>query len=198
MSECPTCRDEFASERGVKIHHKRIHNESIAGVEKECNECGDTFRIPPAWDRKGNGAYCSRECMATAYNMRVEVSCTHCGDTVERKRDRVERSENTFCSGECRSEYMSGENHPRWTDGKTVSFGAHWGEIREQILERDDYTCQNCGRNEEYFQNGLHVHHITPRREFDSPEEANDPENLVALCQRCHPMAEHGMITVET
>jgi predicted HNH restriction endonuclease len=36
----------------------------------------------------------------------------------------------------------------------------------------------------------LPVHHIKPFREFDHPEEANKPENLIGLCQSCHMKRE--------
>lgn len=51
---------------------------------------------------------------------------------------------------------------------------------REIALKRDR-VCQNCGAEK-----NLHAHHIIPRKE-DGPDT---PENLVILCQHCHPKYE--------
>jgi predicted HNH restriction endonuclease len=34
------------------------------------------------------------------------------------------------------------------------------------------------------------VHHITPIRDFDTPEEANTLDNLITLCEPCHAQWE--------
>ena len=58
-------------------------------------------------------------------------------------------------------------------------------ETRAEVLERDRYRCQVCGRDGP--QRGglatLHVHHI--ERDPDNVDE-NDPENLTTLCRSCH------------
>lgn len=41
-SRCPTCgRDDFESERGMRIHHKLVHDESLANRSDRfrCPEC---------------------------------------------------------------------------------------------------------------------------------------------------------------
>ncbi|HIJ01936.1 recombinase family protein [Candidatus Woesearchaeota archaeon] len=52
----------------------------------------------------------------------------------------------------------------------------------QNILKRDNYTCQKCG----YINNegiGLEVHHINP----NNPQDL--PENLITLCSICHNYA---------
>ncbi len=72
----------------------------------------------------------------------------------------------------------------------TVSYGANWASVREAALTRDTRRCQQCGMDEtqhvKEYSMGLHVHHKTPLRQFDSPKEANRLENLVSLCCECH------------
>ncbi len=51
-----------------------------------------------------------------------------------------------------------------------------WDEKREDVLLRDDYTCQSCGDTQ-----GLHVHHITYKRLGNERME-----DLITLCDRCH------------
>ena len=50
-------------------------------------------------------------------------------------------------------------------------------ELRNQVLERDGWRCQNCGGA-----NNLQVHHIEPRSQLGH----DTCENLIALCAACH------------
>lgn len=53
-----------------------------------------------------------------------------------------------------------------------------WRKIRERILRRDGYCCQQCGQD-----NGkLHVDHIIPRRLGGVDQDWN----LQTLCQKCN------------
>jgi 5-methylcytosine-specific restriction endonuclease McrA len=54
-------------------------------------------------------------------------------------------------------------------------------------MERDGWACQLCGGA--VSDGGLHVHHIIPYRETQD----NSPENLIALCPRCHCWADHHL-----
>lgn len=83
------------------------------------------------------------------------------------------------------------EFHP---DSKREKYGPYWDEIREEAIHQDDEQCQSCGlertRHRELFGFDIHVHHETPRHEFDSHEQANQMSNLVTLCVECHAQAE--------
>lgn len=50
-----------------------------------------------------------------------------------------------------------------------------WKVRRKQVLERDNYTCQECGNK------AWQVHHLTYKRIFN--ERLND---LISLCEDCH------------
>ncbi len=50
-------------------------------------------------------------------------------------------------------------------------------QLREQVLKRDRWRCQHCGRTTE-----LHIHHIRPRGRLGDDTE----QNLITLCARCH------------
>ena len=55
---------------------------------------------------------------------------------------------------------------------------SQWSKIRQRILKRDSYCCQQCGQD-----NGkLHVDHIIPRRLGGTDSE----DNLQVLCQKCN------------
>lgn len=59
--ECPQCDRSLPTEHGLKIHHMNAHGESIAGVQLECEQCGEQFRRPES-HASGN-AFCSRDCL---------------------------------------------------------------------------------------------------------------------------------------
>jgi len=54
---------------------------------------------------------------------------------------------------------------------------AAYGNLRQQILRRDGYRCQSCGK-----MSSLEVHHT----EFRSHSGADAEENLITLCTACH------------
>jgi hypothetical protein len=58
-----------------------------------------------------------------------------------------------------------------------------WEDVRLQVLERDNYTCQFCFKKKE---SRFHVHHIQ-KRDLGGPDTL---DNLVTVCPSCHPKAE--------
>lgn len=55
--------------------------------------------------------------------------------------------------------------------------GRAWSRTREDVLERDDYRCYDCGQD-----GCTQVDHIVPK----ALDGTDDPENLAAMCDRCH------------
>ena len=55
-----------------------------------------------------------------------------------------------------------------------------WQKKRLEILERDEYTCQNCGETE----NELHVHHLFYLRNLKIYEYPD--KFYITLCKDCH------------
>ncbi len=49
--------------------------------------------------------------------------------------------------------------------------------LRANILERDGWMCQHCGRRDQ-----LQIHHLVHR----SQSGADSEENLIVLCASCH------------
>lgn len=89
---------------------------------------------------------------------------------------------------------QSGTLHHRWEGGKEPYYGSNWHEQRRLALERDQNRCRRCGCSTEQHRAeygiGLDVHHVQPLRTFDTPEAANDLDNLVTLCRGCHNRIE--------
>jgi len=113
---CPTCGvDKFDCTSAMKQHHAMAHGESIAGVEVNCEQCGDTFT---SFEVNDPNDFCSRECQGIANRDRVELVCEYCGDSFEVRSSRGYRR---FCGLEC----------------------AHRGQ--DQPTNRVELTCKNCG-----------------------------------------------------
>lgn len=66
-----------------------------------------------------------------------------------------------------------GEKSPLYKNG--------CGRWTRNVMERDNYTCQDCGLHDPEI---VEAHHIKPRKEF--PELAYDIDNGVTVCPNCH------------
>lgn len=62
---------------------------------------------------------------------------------------------------------------------KLSDYPDNWKEIALEVKKRAGFRCEICGA-ESSFGHILTVHHK------DGNPANNDPENLIALCQRCH------------
>ena len=60
---------------------------------------------------------------------------------------------------------------------KAISKSA-WARLRRQVLARDGWRCQQCGKA-----GRLECDHVTPLHRGGAE---TDPDNLQALCRSCH------------
>lgn len=158
------------------VHQKTIcrwcgkHGLTDYGVHRVCEECGDEFYLRPEHaNADDRGKYCSVKCKAAAQtnNIKYECECEECGNTVVIEVPAIKRRD----------------------------YGYRWPEIREEIIERDDEQCQECGKHREECDRNLHVHHIIPWVEFgdtayERNQKAHYPSNLTTLCASCHAELE--------
>ena len=73
---------------------------------------------------------------------------------------------------------------------------AKWKRLRQVVMRRDGYLCQECKRYGKR-KPGTEVHHVNPVKEH--PELALDSWNLILLCSACHNKMEDrssGQLTV--
>jgi 5-methylcytosine-specific restriction endonuclease McrA len=200
----------------MRSHHKQAHGESIAGFEFTCEWCGEDG-VKSQIDDRDDHQFCSTGCY---HEWRAEtlvgdnspvwegrtivVECEWCGEPTEKAMVRYEKNEHAFCSRRCHGDWVSknrhGPNSPLWRGGDNICYGPNWQKQREKRLEYDNHECVICGMNNEEhkqtYANSLHVHHITPAREFLGSgsridyERANRIENLLTMCVKCHSRYE--------
>lgn len=133
--------------------------------------------------------------------MKEKVSCSKCGSCYERRKSAT-KIRNQHCPS-CKVSLsnikrdVSGPNNPMWRGGHAswqagkTSYdkdGLHWDEQRRIALERDNYSCQACGKSRETEGPTWEpdVHHDPPYRIDPSHAAAK----LQCLCPSCHHRAD--------
>lgn len=61
-----------------------------------------------------------------------------------------------------------------------------WKDLKAFCYQRDKGCCQRCGRF--VFGKRAHAHHIVPIQ--INPSLKLDPDNIMLLCNKCHPIVE--------
>ena len=119
------------------------------------------------------------------------VACIYCGTifvpsvisvrsrlaTIKGKRS---GESNFYCSEHCKKACPTYKKQLYPENFKPSTSREVQPELRKLVLERDNWTCQKCGKTE----NELHCHHINPVK-LD-PLESADIDNCITLCKDCH------------
>lgn len=105
--------------------------------------------------------------------------CQYCGDKFN-----YNNKKQTFCSKECFYLFMRGSNNPNWKGGffleRRPRESIEYKEWRNQVYERDNYTCQVCN-----VKGGkLVAHHIKSWSKY--PDLRYEKSNGLTLCEECH------------
>lgn len=204
---CQTCGGSFEVYPNRADTAQYCSKECLHGdtPDVECENCGAVFTVSNWRAEQGDQFFCDPSCRGEwisenltgddhpLHSGRVE-ECAACGE--EHLRPPSHRDGPLqFCSQDCYGRWISenrtGEDNPQW-EGGVGPYGAGWNEAKkEAVRERDGRKCQHCGLSESDHiekHGGKHVvHHITPARKLDDPEERNAMKNLVTLCRgECH------------
>lgn len=205
--DCPECGREFDTQSGLNSHRGKTHDTTI---DIECSCCSEVFTVVES--RKETAKFCSYQCRADWQSENLsgenshawtggkeEYECRWCGDCFEQWSS---QRGTEFCDHQCYTEWWrenvpTGEDHPRYVDGRG-GYGVGWNDKKKSnVRVRDGCACQECGLSQEehieIYGVKLHVHHIVPRRKFESAVEANDGDNLLTLCAPCHMEAENEL-----
>lgn len=185
------------------------HNGNWKGAKAQttCERCGDEFEYYPS-DKKG--VYCPKcvreadeflgEHYAEVHDIeRIERACDYCECEMVVLASERQYGAGRFCSRECLADWMSenrsGKDHHQWLEGSR-SYTGKWWSVRREVLQRDDYRCQYCGKESDEIGRNPDVHHIVPLKTFDDPQDAHTLDNLISLCPTCHRNAEYGNIEI--
>ncbi len=121
----------------------------------------------------------------------LEVKCTYCGkwciptDTEISSRimalnGNMPGEYRLYCSDNCKHA-CSIYRKVKYPEGfKPATSREVQPQLRQMVLERDDWTCQKCGETDAE----LHCHHITGVEQ--NPIESADVDNCITFCKNCH------------
>lgn len=146
-----------------------------------CLECSASFI---GQTRKAK--FCSNLCRITYNRAMIEKECLICSKKFKRTWGAIKRTTKSYCSTSCAKEGSRGEQHYNWRGGHDPNRGPSWIRLAATIRERDNFKCRRCRKTQKENGQKLSVDHIFPWRMFANKEEANNPNNLVALCRSCH------------
>ncbi len=134
-------------------------------------------------------AFCSSP--ETTQSEPVRIRCSHCCKKMSIPRwFEKEGLELHFCDDRCKRRWRDDHRAEVRLKGRPEHRGGDWDRIARGIRERDGFRCRSCGVSEESLERQLDVHHVVPFRAFKSADRANNPDNLISLCQSCHKQAE--------
>lgn len=193
-SYCEECNPNAGSNNG---------NWKGAKEESECEICGQLFEYYPS---NKKGVFCP-SCVdeSTVFlgdqfvkkAEHIDKECEYCGTMMEVLQSEISNGRGKFCSQTCLSGWMSenrvGENHHQWEGGE-IEYGQNWWRIRRKALQRDEYTCQQCGATKPELGRNPDVHHIKRVRDFEKPQSAHTLDNVISLCRSCHRNVEEGNV----
>lgn len=206
LINCKFCKKEInASEKSVKYCNTICYNRDtkakpISGY-KACLSCNKPFPFRISAKVRGSRSrdygmigglctkYCSKKCSLSHRNKYFNPASTKEG---REKISKAKKGKPSFIKGKRvdRSKVVTGERHWNWQGGKTkwqksVRTCVEYKIWREAVFERDDYTCQWCGKRNG---NGetiiLNADHIKPLSLY--PELMYELENGRTLCLPCH------------
>jgi len=201
---CPECGDGFTTPKESMQYcsQKCGHKSQKKRVTLECETCGtDMETIPSVAEYK---RFCSIDCKSVWFSdwisgkshpnykeNSITKPCAWCGEVTDAPEYVVEKRDHgrIYCGRQCSSQWKSenwvGEDNPLYKGGSGY-YGKNWHRKRREVIIRDQCRCQDCGATPTQLSREPSVHHITPIRDFDQPEDANTLRNLVTLCETCH------------
>ncbi len=168
----------------------------------QCDHCGSAYKTRDS-HAAATRKYCSKACADAAAVGRVvtrqTVQCEHCGAPFQEIAYRLDRGRR-YCSHECASRAKDEGKTSLEERFRSAEKARGW---RTAVLERDNYTCRECGVSHPPGSDAsmLHAHHVVPVPEIvaDLQDPTEIPShrlfaevsNGMTLCAACH-FAAHG------
>mgnify|MGYP001177542015 FL=1 len=172
-------------------------------IEKNCIVCSKSFSVIPA--REKTSKFCSNKCRLIILHKKISgkkhfgfkknfkriKKCKGCKKVmnwwIEYKKKPISTFDNMkFCSKKCadiNGFRYSGKDHPNYReDSRRKNRRGSAARWTNNVLKRDNYTCQNCKKYGE--KTILETHHIKSFKEH--PELRWVLSNGITLCLDCH------------
>lgn len=171
LIRCKSCSSRVIAYNTIAKRNQigELNSQWKGGISKSiCKDCGKQLR--------GRKTRCW-ECHLKYRREKPKYNyCINCGAIINRVSIRCKS-----CSIKFRHQVVfSSTEYPIEFEKKYGMEPKDWIELASKIRKRDKYICQYCGSN------GHIIHHIVPRRiKID-----NNPNNLITLCLKCHPIIE--------
>lgn len=178
--ECLTCGKSFRvapyrlkGKRGKYCSRACWRASRPEDIQCTCQQCGKVFYVYASVARRGGGLYCSQACTGQAKQTGEYRNCKVCGQPFYAQSEQIALNRGLYCSSRC-----AGIALRRVNQGARHGWRANaW---RKAVLERDHYTCQQCGQRG----GKLHAHHVKGWTRF--PALRYDVANGLTLCVKCH------------
>jgi len=165
----------------------------------QCSYCGKEKSIFPS-RLKFKEQFCNRVCKGKwtslnncgennpMYKPKVATECAVCAKPMMVYPSRIPETGRVFCGDSCQKEFLrerfSGELNPNWCGGISIEpYCTMWKhkQFRKDLLERDNYRCQNPDCWGKFDR--LDLHHI------DYDKKNCHPDNLITVCVSCNSRA---------
>ena len=179
-------------------------------IKTYCLTCGKEINITPSQVKRNRGKYCSKECHHLSEVKKINTKCLTCNREFKVLPSEIKKGYGKYCSKKCchlskffrekLSNSQKGKNNsnfgkkgelsPHWKGGITnashkVRTSFEYKEWRKLVFERDNYTCQKCGKRGKK----LNAHHIESFN--NNPDKRILIDNGITLCQTCHKNFHH-------
>ncbi len=186
IKTCPFCQKEFECPKYSKSKYCSRECSNNAKKKKNyCVVCNKQINLGTKYCKD-----CLKEHKSKISYNRIKTQCGYCKKDLYIIPSVFKQREKHYCDVNCMAKdyslRFSGENSPSWKGGKR-HYQGHWLSQRMLALQRDNNTCQLCGKKSEE-QNGISmsVHHINNYRNYTNKLDANNLDNLICLCHNCH------------
>ena len=223
-NSCKTCGEPFLAQRRSKgefcdkfcvrrsketklkmsnAYKKELHPQYKNGITKKGITFYDTYG--PQID------YCEKVKRNKQDQNILEVKCAYCGKWYIPTRTSICRRINAlngngtdgeesrlYCSKQCKKEcpiYRKIKYSAEESQTKQYSREVQ-PQLRQMCFERDNYTCQKCGKTQNELKIGLNCHHFTGVE--INPIESADIDNCITLCKECHKEIHENICPIVT
>lgn len=182
---CKLCAEEIICRNNLYCKKCNINRKKKPIRKNLCESCNKIFKT-----KYLSTKYCSDYCRKIVVNEKnklrarkkgkgyrygkIKSTCKFC-----EKEFSLNAPTHIFCSIECRKKYY--ENIQNFTTIRETK-STKWLRLRFEILKRDNFTCQYCGRNVREDNIKINIDHIIPRSKGGN----NDIINLITSCKECN------------